>query len=163
MDRVIKKVCLLGNPAVGKTSLIRRFVENMFDERYIQTIGTRTSKKVVDIGENSVALLIWDILGQRFSGYHSSYYRKAGGALIVGDISRKETIESMMKWYEAFKDENPESQTVMVINKTDIGDIEKEKIEEILGMEPIYTSAKTGDGVEEAFLTISKKMLGVED
>ena len=164
MNKIVKKICLLGDPAVGKTSLVTRFVENMFDDRYLRTIGTKTSKKVIEVDNKSLTLMIWDVLGQKFSGYHSAYYRGAKGAIVVGDISREDTIKSMESWIRAFKQENPESEITTVVNKIDLKkNTDEKEISRIIGNEAIYTSAKTGDGVEEAFLSISEKMLRAQE
>ena len=81
------KVCLVGEKAVGKTSLIRRYVLNMFDDGYITTIGTKVSKKEVMVNDTiKVTMLIWDILGQdEFQFLHATYYQGSAGALIVCD------------------------------------------------------------------------------
>jgi len=100
-----KKICLLGDPAVGKTSLIRRFIEDTFDENYISTIGTNVLSKLINLyfpetGETlRIKLLIWDIAGQKsISDIHASYYYGAEGALIVCDITRQDTLEHLPDW-----------------------------------------------------------------
>ena len=77
----ILKVCLLGDGAVGKTSLVHRFVYDVFDDKYIMSFGTKVSKKTVELADARVDLMIWDILGQKtHESLHSAYYRGAVGA-----------------------------------------------------------------------------------
>ena len=100
-----RKVCLLGNPAVGKTSLIRKYIFDSFSDKYISTVGTKVSKKDIEIEIKKIDLkltltmMVWDILGQ--SGYrslHSMFYKGASGALIVCDLTRRETYDSLKIW-----------------------------------------------------------------
>ncbi|MDG6221373.1 MAG: ADP-ribosylation factor-like protein, partial [Candidatus Thermoplasmatota archaeon] len=95
-----RKFCLLGEGAVGKTSLIRRFVTDQFDDRYITTIGTKVTKKSLDLppgsGADRVEMMIWDIMGQQ--GYRTmlqeSYFSGAAGALAICDVTRKDTLDT---------------------------------------------------------------------
>jgi len=106
MDDVAKfKICLIGDGAVGKTSLISRFVYDKFDDKYMLTLGTKTSlKKILMplVGQNRTIdcqLNIWDIMGQKeFERLHKTFFRGAQGAIIVTDITRKETMESVEHW-----------------------------------------------------------------
>src|SRR3972149_5378948 len=97
-----KKICLLGDPSVGKTSLIRRFVLDEFDDKYLSTIGTKVSKKLlsVEIPERDMkvklTLMIWDVAGQQeYRMFHKMYLKGVEGAFSVGDITRRSTIETM--------------------------------------------------------------------
>jgi len=103
--RITKKICLLGDPAVGKTSLIHRYVYDVFDDKYLSTIGAKITKKknVVEIPgarfNVEITLLVWDIAGQmKFGNVHQSYYKGAEGALVVADITRSETFEHIVNW-----------------------------------------------------------------
>jgi len=103
-----KKVCLLGDAAVGKTSLIRRFVFNQFDEKYITSIGTNVSKKDLridislpnDIVQNyDLTFAIWDIIGQKeLHSFNLNYFKNANGGIVVCDLTRRETLESLDMW-----------------------------------------------------------------
>jgi small GTP-binding protein len=107
-----KKICMLGDSAVGKSSLIRRFVFNEFDEKYITTIGTNVSKKDLNLvikEQNNeshnyeLTLAIWDIIGQRdFHSFNLNYFRAANGGLVVCDITRRETLENLDMWASSF-------------------------------------------------------------
>jgi len=162
-----KKICLLGDPAVGKTSLIRRFVDDAFDEDYVSTIGTNVLSKLVNLyfpetGETtSIKLVIWDIAGQKsISDIHASYFNGAEGALIVCDITRKETLEHMPDWIYQYKKITNNSAFVVLANKSDLNYIKAIDLQEPERMAKSYnthyflTSAKTGDGVENSFHTL---------
>ncbi|MEM2870653.1 MAG: Rab family GTPase [Thermoplasmata archaeon] len=168
---VIKKICLLGDPAVGKTSLIRRYVFDMFDDKYITTIGTKVTKKTVVVpskgggGGVRITLLIWDILGQReYQRLHPVYYQGAEGALIVCDATRRETMGSLATWVTSFKNVVGNVPVVFLINKSDLVDMErfdKSEIEALSrqhGAPYMATSAKTGMNVEKAFMTVSEAL-----
>jgi len=168
---VIKKICLLGDPAVGKTSLIRRYVFDMFDDKYITTIGTKVTKRTVMVpptgnqGGVKITLLIWDILGQReYQRLHPVYYQGAEGALIVCDTTRKETIGSLATWVTSFKNVVGPVPVVFLMNKYDLVDPEKFDRAEIEGLSKQHTapymptSAKTGLNVENAFQTVSEAL-----
>jgi len=163
-----KKICLLGDPAVGKTSLIRRFVQGTFDENYVSTIGTNVLSKLVNLyipktGETTkIKLLIWDIAGQKdISDIHASYYHGVEGALIVCDITRKDTLRNLPDWIYQFRKLTNNAPFVLLVNKSDLSfkkDIDLIEAKRIAGSFKAHnflTSAKTGDGVENAFHTIS--------
>jgi small GTP-binding protein len=169
---VIKKICLLGDPAVGKTSLIRRYVFDMFDDKYITTIGTKVTKKTVVVPgvaqpgtDIRITLLIWDILGQReYQRLHPVYYQGAEGALIVCDSTRKETIGNLATWVTSFKNVVGNVPVVFLINKSDLVDPEKFDRSEIDNLSRQHrapylpTSAKSGLNVEQAFITVSEAL-----
>lgn len=157
-----KKVCLLGDPAVGKTSLIRRYVVDIFDEKYIPTVGTKTTRKELKISAQGVdaylTMIIWDIIGQKtYQNLQRMYYRGARGAVLVGDYTRPETLESLRAWCASLFDGVGEIPIVIIANKTDCCEREEGK-EKILGSlaeefnaEVYHGSAKTGENVEKSF------------
>ncbi len=98
MNEIQKKVCLLGDFAVGKTSLVRRFVEGRFDDKYLSTIGVKISRKTLARPYGALHLIVWDLAGGEEFGAESSYLRGAAGALIVGDLTRRETLESFERY-----------------------------------------------------------------
>ena len=101
------KVWLLGDPAVGTTSMIRKYVLDKFVDKYIATVGTKVTKKIVTLTKGpertiQLTLMIWDILGQRrFSKLHASFYNGARGIIVVSDLTRPETFKSMAEWVTA--------------------------------------------------------------
>jgi small GTP-binding protein len=162
--KFIRKVCLLGDGGVGKTSLVRRYVEDVFSDDYIISFGTKVSKKVIDLGKVELTLMIWDILGQKSDdALHAAYYRGANGALVVGDLTRPETMRNLVKWKEDFLKVSPRAVIVAAANKSDQeSSMNANDIQELgmaLGTRFLRTSAKTGDGVEELFLTLGRSIM----
>jgi small GTP-binding protein len=169
------KVCLLGDGAVGKTSLIRRFVENMFTDDYLLTIGTRTSKKKVLIKKPElqkdfyITLIIWDIMGQiSFRKLlHPSYLKGAKGALLVCDLTRKETLEHLDDWIDSLYVEGRVMPSVFVANKSDLedqlefGTAELENVASAYDSPFFVASAKTGRNVEKAFNALGQQIIEV--
>jgi len=160
----ILKVCLLGDGAVGKTSLVHRYVYDAFDDKYIMSFGTKVSKKTVETSDARVDLMIWDILGQRtHESLHNAYYRGAAGALAVCDFTRRQTLESLSSWVSGFREVVGEAPVILLANKSDLP--RSFTLEDVrsfgssVGCEVLETSAKTGDNVEVAFSSLAAKML----
>ncbi len=162
-----KKICLLGDFSVGKTSLIERFMYNRFNSRYLSTIGVKISRKSIDITENvKVNMLIWDLAGsEEFSGVQSVYLQGTQGAIFVCDLTRPETLPSLAKYHEQLISINPDIPIVLVGNKTDIKDellLTQAHLEEqalsFNTVATIMTSAKTGKDVEFAFNELAKQL-----
>jgi small GTP-binding protein len=160
-----KKVCMLGSFAVGKTSLVRRFVESIFSDAYLTTVGVKIDKKQLHVDEQDVTLMLWDIYGEdEFQKLRMSYLRGASGFLLVVDGTRRATLDKAL----AIKEEADKTlgtvQSVLVMNKCDLAeqweiDAEKENALAGQGWSVIRTSAKTGQGVEEVFTTLARAML----
>lgn len=166
--KFIRKVCLLGDGGVGKTSLVRRYVEDAFCDEYIISFGTKVSKKVIDLGEVELTLMIWDILGQKGDdALHAAYYQGANGALLVGDLIGPETMKNLVKWRDDFLRVNPEAKVVAVANKSDLeGGMQANELQELslaIGMGFHRTSAKTGAGVEALFLALGKSIMEMSE
>lgn len=164
---LIKKICLLGDAAVGKTSLIRRYVYSSFDDKYITTIGTKVTKKSLVFKHPSqdmkvrISLLIWDILGQKeYSRLHPVYYQGAEGGLVVSDATRPATIKSLEEWAIGFQKTVGSVPLVFLINKVDLVDrdafdmTEAQAIADKYNARIYFTSAKTGENVEKSFLEL---------
>lgn len=170
-EYVKKKVLLLGDGAVGKTSLIRRFVVDKFADEYIATIGTKVTKKDIKLkkgGEDCyVTLMIWDVLGQRgYSAVQASSFRGSQGALIVYDVTRPETIQALAEyWIPRLYDSLGKIPIVVVGNKVDLVDRRKayeEDAEDFCSKyDSVYylSSAKSGENVEKIFISIGKEMM----
>lgn len=159
-----KKICLLGYFAVGKTSLVQRYVFESFSEKYLTTIGVKIDKKELTIDDRTVQLIIWDIHGEdRFQKVQQSYLVGASGYFLVVDASRKESLSvalDLKKLMEATVGEIP---FLVLLNKSDlIGMLELSKDDLIAqGIQEddiIATSAKTGQGVEDAFYKLTERL-----
>ncbi len=162
--KYIIKLCLLGDGAVGKTSLVRRYVFDVFDDKYLTSFGTKVSKKSLSLGDASVDLMIWDILGQKtYESLHAAYYRGAAGAMAVCDFTRPETMRSLKSWIGNFRSIVGDMPVVILGNKADLEKAfpteDLESLGRSAGCDVLETSAKTGLNVEQAFLDIGKKML----
>ena len=157
----IRKACLLGDGAVGKTSMVRRYVHDEFSDDYLRTVGTKVTKRVMEFDDVRMTMMLWDVLGQRANAsLHSAYYKGANGALLVGDVTRPETIANLAMWRDEFLRVSPDASIVVAINKMDLANGRRLDIPS--GFDHVVrTSAKTGAGVEEAFELLGARM--VED
>jgi small GTP-binding protein len=165
MSTISKKICLVGDFGVGKTSLIRRFVEGQFSDQYLSTVGVKISKKTLELQlgqqqNQDLLLLIWDLEGHtKFKAIAPSYLQGASGAVVVADVTRQETIDRLPEHINLFLSVNAKGFIIIALNKSDLVDAEKlEKLEQLLQSSKqerviaIYqTSAKTGAHVDEIF------------
>lgn len=170
-----KKILLLGDGSVGKTSLISKFVLDQFDDRYITTIGTKVTKKEITVrgpdgASQSLVLMIWDILGQKgFTGIQTSSAAKAAGVLYVTDITRADTLPNLEQyWMPIIKQGADNIPQIFLGNKADLAEEAKFGISELKEMaerhngSAFLTSAKTGQSVDEAFLKLGEMILANE-
>jgi small GTP-binding protein len=163
---IARKVCMLGSFAVGKTSLVRRFVESMFSETYQTTVGVKVDKKVLEVLGNPMTLVLWDIHGvEENEPLRRSYLRGAHGYLLVCDGTRGETLAQCLEIGGKARASIGEVPSLLLINKADI----KEQWEipaEVLdglrgkGWRILETSARSGQNVEESFHLLATAMLG---
>lgn len=161
-----KKLCLLGTFGVGKTSLIRKYVQNIFSDDYITTIGVKIEKKTVVLNANNeVLLVIWDLEGSEdFSRIADTYLRGMSGYFVVADGTNLETVSTAKTISSQMKRLFPDTPSVLLLNKFDLADSwavpeETERDYAETGQSVLKTSAKTGAGVEEAFETIAVRMV----
>ncbi len=162
---VQKKICMIGAFATGKTSLVSRFVHSIFSEKYHTTVGVKIDKKIIDIQENKLNLILWDLYGEdEFQKVRMSYLRGCAGYLLVADGTRCNTLQKAFDLQKRVEDTIGKVPFILVMNKCDITDeweIEPSEIDELIekGWTVIKTSAKNGAGVEEIFQTLAKKIL----
>jgi len=155
------KILVVGEPAVGKTSVIRRFSDGTFDDNYVHTIGADFNIKVVEIPEENldVILTVWDIGGQeRFEIIRKYYYEGSNAAIVVFDLTNKDTFAEVNRWYADLASYLEDIPIALMANKTDLTDkrvITDEQLEEMktnLNFKFYFkTSAKDGTNVHEAF------------
>tara|TARA_R110002072_G_C7975336_1_gene535318 strand:+ start:8515 stop:9012 length:498 start_codon:yes stop_codon:yes gene_type:complete len=155
---------MVGPFAVGKTSLVRRFVESIFSDNYMTTIGVKISKKIVEANDYQVNLMIWDIEGvDVFTSLKPSNLRGAAGVLLVLDGTRPKSIDVADDIYKTLREYLPDVPVVCLLNKSDLDidwKLESTDIQklEASGMTTIKTSAKTGENVEQAFQILVDEM-----
>jgi len=168
------KVCLVGDIGVGKTSLIKRYVLDAFDDRYIATIGTKVTKKTVPClwrgQEARMDLVIWDIMGEK--GFRQllkeSYFEGAQGVLAVCDLTRRDTLQDLYSWIDLARANAGAVPAVFLGNKADlrsrtvVEEAELAAAAEPLGAPYMFTSAKTGLNVERAFAGLAERVARVE-
>lgn len=160
-----KKVCMLGTFAVGKTSLVRRFVESIYSDKYHTTVGVKVDKKVLQLGETELSLVLWDVEGtQSEHELRKSYLRGASGYLLVADGTRQDTLYKAMAIQTRAEETIGKVPFLLLMNKADLSEqwaiSERESVAlKDRGWDVITTSAKTGVGVEDAFQTLASRMM----
>jgi small GTP-binding protein len=160
-----KKICMLGSFSVGKTSLVRRFVESMFSEAYQTSIGVKVDKKVVRANDEDVTLVLWDIHGEDvYQKIRMSYLRGMSGYLLVIDGTRRQTLDDALALNERVVQEAGKVPAILVFNKSDLADkweIDSTRESELTaaGWNIVRTSAKTGHSVEDVFSKLAAAML----
>ncbi len=160
-----KKICLLGGFAVGKTSLVRRFVTGMFSELYQTTIGVTIEKKTLLVGDQDVTLMIWDLYGEDdFQKMRESYLRGSSGYILVADGMRRSTLDTAEALHRLAQSTLGPVPFVLLVNKAD--ELQEWEVEEATlarlrhkGWLVFTGSAKTGDGVPELFLRLTQILL----
>lgn len=175
MSVISRKICLIGDFAVGKTSLIRQFVERQFSDEYLSTVGVKMSRKSIIIPNSSkqsqeLLLVIWDIEGSnQFKAMASTYFQGAKGAVLVGDVTDKDTLNHLLEHIKSFVKVNPQSHIVVALNKSDL--VEAEYLQNILQsyeqqfkdinyvLATYLTSAKTGNNVDEIFKVLATSLI----
>ncbi len=158
MREIRKKVVLFGNVGVGKSSISRKYVSNEFSETYMSSLGLSIEKKVIELANVSVILMIWDLAGEIFeSTQFQGYIKGAHGIVGIFDSSRPYTHDLLSK----FLDDSIDCPHIIVGNKVDLitseakNELKKKNVE-------YFTSAKTGEGLDEAFRGIIDKMISEE-
>ena len=164
------KVCLLGDNAVGKTSLVRRFLDNVFENRFAGTIGFKVNRKVVSVTVSGdvveVAMMIWDFAeSEDLDQVCTSYLRGAAGAVLVCDMTRPETFESLRAYAAMMSRINPHARFVIAANKNDLipdPELAEKQLQALAAeLQASYclTSAKTGDAVEALFRELGRALV----
>ncbi|MBD2742781.1 Rab family GTPase [Coleofasciculus sp. FACHB-1120] len=160
-----KKMCMVGAFATGKTSLVARFVRSIYSDTYQTTVGVKIDKKSLSVGGKELNLILWDLYGEdEFQKVRMSYLRGSSGYFLVADGTRRTTLDKAFTLQKRVEDTIGTLPFILVLNKWDLTeewDIDETAMDEMAerGWLVIKSSAKTGLGVEEAFLTLAKKMM----
>ncbi|NVM04169.1 MAG: GTP-binding protein [Candidatus Helarchaeota archaeon] len=174
MSEYVFKIIIIGDPAVGKTSLINRFIQDTFEADYKETIGTNILRKTVTFEKDTINLTLWDIAGQeRWTDMRHVYYQGSSGCIMVYDVSRPITFKHIEDyWFTDFKNFCKEEKVpvILVANKNDMP-AKLKRVDSFEGNELggrvsafrfLETSALTGQNVEEAFKALSKVLVAQE-
>ena len=159
-----KKICMLGAFSVGKTSLVKRFIQSVFSEAYLTTVGVKIDKKTVELPHRTVNLILWDLAGEDdLASLRLSYLRGAAGYVLVADGTRPATIEMALAIRQRVEAEYGALPFAMLINKHDLQDrwtVSDQDLEKLRNdgwwVQP--SSARTGEGVEEAFTDLAQRV-----
>jgi hypothetical protein len=161
-----KKVCILGSFAVGKTSLIARFVRHFFSDNYLTTIGVTIETKVVKISNGKeVKLVLWDMAGNDgLSVVSSAFLRGSAGYFLVVDGTRRPTWDTALELKQKITQEIGKKPFIILLNKADLEEQWEIRTQLVVaqrqqGQNVLYCSAKTGSGVEEAFIELATEIL----
>jgi small GTP-binding protein len=157
-----KKICMVGQFGVGKTSLVRRFVDSVFDERYLTSIGVKIDRKDVMVGGRSVTLVLWDLAGEDdLAQVNVSHLRGASGYILVADGCRAASLTKAVKLQKRITSALGPLPFVLVVNKADLRHQWEVKHDELAGYgwQAFETSARTGAGVEEMFLALAAALI----
>lgn len=172
-QKLFFKLIVCGTGGVGKTSLIRRYVENKFEENYLMTLGMDPTNTVieVDVGKDKpvpVNLIIYDVAGQdRFQSLREVFFRGAHGALLVFDLTRPETLDELEKWYTDLYDRAGPIPTLLIGNKADLEDeinVDYQVIEDVVVpkfkvVKYVETSCYLDKNVYQSFHDLTKEIL----
>ena len=154
-----KKILLLGDFSVGKTSLIRRYIDNTFDDRYLTTIGVKISKKGITVRQQECELILWDIEGSTpLKTIPANYMQGASGAIFVAACNRDESIQNLEGHIKQFLSINPKAPYVIAYNKSDL--LTPEQAERFpLEANALLTSARDGKNVNRLFQNLAEEIL----
>ena len=160
-----KKICMLGGFAVGKTSLVRRYVESIFSDTYLTTVGVKIDKKTIELADRVLNLILWDLAGEDdISSLRMSYLRGSAGYVLVADGTRPSTLEVALSLRQRVEADCGPLPFVLLLNKNDlteqwaVTDAEFEDLRQN-GWSARSSSARTGEGVDDAFKDLAVRLV----
>jgi small GTP-binding protein len=160
-----KKICMLGAFAVGKTSLVARYVKSIFSEKYLTTVGVKIDKKTMSVNSQELNLILWDLAGEdEFVQLQTSYLKGSSGYILVADGTRSDTLLKAFTLQRKAEEAIGKVPFALVINKLDLQtqwEIDETALRGPREQDWIiqYTSARSGENVEETFQLLSRRML----
>lgn len=162
---ISKKICMMGAFSVGKTSLVSQYVHSIFSDHYLSTVGVKISKRELNLGDQALSLVLWDMEGRdNYADINVSYLRGSSGFFVAADGTRKETLEAALTIRRLALEVLGDTPNYLLLNKADLA--EKWEVSgEMLaraekeGVKTIITSAKTGQAVNTAFESLARDML----
>ena len=163
-----KKICMIGGFAVGKTSLVKRFVESVFSKSYLTTVGVKIDKKTVNVGDRAVNLILWDVAGEDdVSAVRMSYLRGCAGYVLVADGTRPSTLEVALSLQGRVETDLGRLPFVLLLNKNDLQEqwaISSAQMDDLqqAGWFVRSSSARTGEGVEDAFSELANRVTNAQ-
>jgi small GTP-binding protein len=161
---VQRKICMLGGFSVGKTSLVKRYVQSVFSEAYLTTVGVKIDKKTVTLGDRTVHLILWDLAGEDdMASLRMSYMRGSAGYVLVADGTRPATLETALSLRKRVEAEYGPLPFALLINKNDLREqwaVSDADLEELRrgGWWVRSSSARTGEGVDDAFTDLASRV-----
>lgn len=163
MADVVRKVCMLGDFGVGKTSLVARYIANTFSDKYLTTVGVKTDTKLVQLAERRIKMVLWDIAGKdSLDTLKLTYVRGSTGLVMVADGTRAPTVLSAMQLLRQAREEIGEVAAVLLVNKFDLfeqWEVAPSQLAELRERMPVFeTSALSGESVEEAFTALAERL-----
>jgi small GTP-binding protein len=159
-----KKICMLGGFSVGKTTLVKRYVESIFSETYHTTVGVKVDKKIVTFSDRTVALILWDMAGEDdVATVRMSYLRGLAGYVLVADGTRPATLDTALSLRQRVESEIGPLPYVLLVNKRDLTDqwVTPDADLDLLreqGWWVRVSSARTGEGVDDAFADLADRI-----
>lgn len=162
---VIKKICMLGSFSVGKTSMVARFVQSTFSEKYLTTVGVKVDKKQVQVGGTDLTLMVWDLAGDDdYQKLNMSFLRGSAGFIYVADGTRSASLDAVLEIDRRVRREMGTFPSVLALNKADLAAEWQLDAERIAGLQTEgwslrKTSAKLAQGVEETFLDLASRLI----
>jgi small GTP-binding protein len=162
---ISKKICMLGAFAVGKSALVQQYVHSIFSDRYLSTVGVKISQKDLCLDGRDVSLVLWDLEGKDlYTEVNATHLRGAMGFFVVADGTRRETLEDALKLRDMALAVAGQVPYFLLVNKADLAtewEVARKDVDDLRaqGIGVFATSARTGQNVEEAFLSLAKAML----
>lgn len=159
-----KKICMLGASGVGKTSLVKQFVEGIFNEKYLTTIGVKIDKKLLKVADQRVQFMLWDIEGtDRYAAFSPRHLRGAAAYIIVTDLTRSQSLIDAQD-IKRLASQVSDAPSIILLNKADLDPMFQLDDEQIHMLEKdhlfvVKTSAKTGENVEFAFQSLAEQLV----